>query len=150
MRTCACVPGMCSHMGSHAGSIAVLGSQVQALREASGSGPARTPIRSTLQASLTHPASADVSMDAMCACNTGVPSVHDARMFVFVLLLQRLTSKHCASPCPQGLAVVAREQGMRALFAGLSINYLKVVPSTAIGFTAYDALKQFLDLPQNL
>ncbi len=50
----------------------------------------------------------------------------------------------------QGLAVVAREQGMRALFAGLSINYLKVVPSTAIGFTAYDALKQYLDLPQNL
>ena len=54
------------------------------------------------------------------------------------------------SPGPQGLAVVAREQGWRALFAGLSINYLKVVPSTAIGFTAYDALKQFLDLPQNL
>ncbi|KAK9839505.1 hypothetical protein WJX81_006211 [Elliptochloris bilobata] len=72
--------------------------QVQALRDASGSGPARTPIRSTLQ----------------------------------------------------GLAVVAREQGWRALYAGLSINYLKVVPSTAIGFTAYDALKQYLDLPQNL
>ncbi len=57
--------------------------------------------------------------------------------------------ERCARPV-QGLAVVAREQGVRALFAGLSINYLKVVPSTAIGFTAYDALKQYLDLPQNL
>lgn len=46
-------------------------------------------------------------------------------------------------------AVVSRT-GLRALFAGLSINYLKVVPSTAIGFTMYDAAKHYLGLPQNL
>ena len=45
---------------------------------------------------------------------------------------------------------MAAAGGVRALFAGVSINYLKVVPSTAIGFTVYDALKQYLDLPHNL
>lgn len=51
---------------------------------------------------------------------------------------------------PQAMALIAREQGWRVLFAGLSINYLKVVPSTAIGFTVYDSLKQVLALPSNL
>jgi solute carrier family 25 protein 16 len=32
------------------------------------------------------------------------------------------------------------------MFRGLSINYLKVVPSTAIGFTVYDYLKAYLGL----
>ena len=50
----------------------------------------------------------------------------------------------------QGLRVIVRQQGLKALFAGMSLNYLKVVPSTAIGFTIYDALKQYLDLPQHL
>jgi hypothetical protein len=36
-----------------------------------------------------------------------------------------------------------RQGGM---FRGLSINYLKVVPSTAIGFTVYDYLKAYLGL----
>ena len=48
------------------------------------------------------------------------------------------------------MSSIVRQQGARALFAGLSINYLKVVPSTAIGFTVYDAAKHYLDLPQNL
>ena len=34
--------------------------------------------------------------------------------------------------------------GAKAMFRGLSLNYIKVVPSTAIGFTVYDALKQYL------
>ncbi len=50
----------------------------------------------------------------------------------------------------QGLRMIIRQQGHRALFAGLSLNYIKVVPSTAIGFTIYDALKQYLGLPQHL
>ncbi|KAL9252988.1 Mitochondrial carrier protein CoAc2-like protein [Drosera capensis] len=33
------------------------------------------------------------------------------------------------------LIVIAREQGWKQLFSGLSLNYLKVVPSMAIGFT---------------
>lgn len=51
---------------------------------------------------------------------------------------------------PAALAAIARAQGWRALYAGLGINYMKVVPSTAIGFTIYDYLKHALDLPTNL
>ncbi|CAL8463278.1 g2812 [Coccomyxa elongata] len=50
----------------------------------------------------------------------------------------------------QGLRLIVSQQGPRALFAGLSLNYMKVVPSTAIGFTIYDTLKRYLGLPQHL
>ena len=36
--------------------------------------------------------------------------------------------------------------GAKALFRGLSLNYIKVVPSTAIGFTVYDGMKQYLGI----
>ena len=51
---------------------------------------------------------------------------------------------------PNALLFIARNEGWRVLWAGLSINYAKVVPSTAIGFTLYDMLKQRLLLPNNL
>lgn len=42
---------------------------------------------------------------------------------------------------------VMREQGSwLGLFRGLSINYIKVAPSTAVGFTVYDALKSYLNV----
>lgn len=47
----------------------------------------------------------------------------------------------------QGISTIIREQGWRQLFAGLSLNYLKVVPSVAIGFTAYDMMKSLLGVP---
>ncbi|KAJ6814648.1 putative mitochondrial substrate carrier family protein P [Iris pallida] len=47
----------------------------------------------------------------------------------------------------QGLKSIIQNQGWRQLFAGLSLNYVKVVPSVAIGFTAYDAMKAFLRVP---
>lgn len=46
-----------------------------------------------------------------------------------------------------GLATIALNQGWRQLFAGLSINYIKIVPSVAIGFTAYDSMKTWLHIP---
>lgn len=49
-----------------------------------------------------------------------------------------------------GLVTIGSQQGVRALFAGLTINYMKVIPSTAIGFTLYDTMKSYLDLPNNL
>ena len=49
-----------------------------------------------------------------------------------------------------GLVTISQLHGVRALFAGISINFMKVVPSTAIGFTLYDALKSYLGLPSNL
>nr|BAD25656.1 putative mitochondrial solute carrier protein [Oryza sativa Japonica Group] len=65
------------------------------------------------------------------------------------------------------IAMIAKHQGWRQLFSGLSINYLKelyqldtsvcafiyvqcgekVVPSVAIGFTVYDSMKVWLKVP---
>ncbi|KAL2501377.1 Mitochondrial substrate carrier family protein [Forsythia ovata] len=45
------------------------------------------------------------------------------------------------------LVMIVQRQGWKQLFSGLSINYLKVVPSVAIGFTLYDVLKSFLQVP---
>ncbi|XP_043722535.1 mitochondrial carrier protein CoAc1-like [Telopea speciosissima] len=47
----------------------------------------------------------------------------------------------------EGLTTIIKNQGWRQLFAGLSINYLKIVPSVAIGFTAYDVMKAWLRVP---
>ncbi|KAL3744500.1 hypothetical protein ACJRO7_013720 [Eucalyptus globulus] len=46
-----------------------------------------------------------------------------------------------------GLTCIVRNQGWKQLFAGLSINYIKIVPSVAIGFTAYDTMKNWLRTP---
>ncbi|XP_057957836.1 mitochondrial carrier protein CoAc1 isoform X4 [Malania oleifera] len=46
-----------------------------------------------------------------------------------------------------GLVTIVRNHGWRQLFAGLSINYIKIVPSVAIGFTAYDTMKGWLRVP---
>ncbi|CAH1428137.1 unnamed protein product [Lactuca virosa] len=47
----------------------------------------------------------------------------------------------------QGITTIVSEQGWRQLFAGLSINYIKIVPSVSIGFTAYDMMKSWLRIP---
>jgi len=47
----------------------------------------------------------------------------------------------------EGLATIVRNQGFTQLFAGLSINYIKIVPSVAIGFTIYDTMKSWLNIP---
>lgn len=47
----------------------------------------------------------------------------------------------------EGLSTIVRNQGWTQLFAGLSINYIKIVPSVAIGFTAYDMMKLWLNVP---
>ncbi|KAG8495449.1 hypothetical protein CXB51_013176 [Gossypium anomalum] len=46
-----------------------------------------------------------------------------------------------------GLTTIARNQGWRQLFAGLSINYIKMVPSVAVGFASYDMMKVWLRIP---
>lgn len=47
----------------------------------------------------------------------------------------------------EGLTYIVRNQGWKKLFSGLSINYIKIVPSVAIGFTAYDTMKAWLHVP---
>ncbi|KAK9275617.1 hypothetical protein L1049_022884 [Liquidambar formosana] len=47
----------------------------------------------------------------------------------------------------ENLIMIVQKQGWKQLFSGLSINYLKVVPSVAIGFTVYDSMKSYLRVP---
>ncbi|KAK9868547.1 hypothetical protein WJX84_004316 [Apatococcus fuscideae] len=49
-----------------------------------------------------------------------------------------------------GLASIVKQHGWTGLFRGLSINYMKVVPTTAIGFAVYDGMKGYLDLPRHM
>ncbi|KAD4178767.1 hypothetical protein R6Q59_022276 [Mikania micrantha] len=42
---------------------------------------------------------------------------------------------------------IVHQQGWRQLFAGLGINYIKIVPSMAIGFATYDMMKLWLRIP---
>ncbi len=59
-----------------------------------------------------------------------------------------------ASPVRRSIAATCRriieEEGYRGLLRGLSINYVKVVPSTAIGFSIYELLKDYLDVQGTL
>lgn len=45
---------------------------------------------------------------------------------------------------------ILQEHGWRGLFRGVSVNYVKVTPATAVGFTAYDQLKMLLGLENHL
>ncbi|KAI4316511.1 hypothetical protein L6164_024491 [Bauhinia variegata] len=45
------------------------------------------------------------------------------------------------------LRTIVRNQGWRQLFAGVSINYIRIVPSAAISFTTYDMMKGWLGVP---
>ncbi|KAK2398075.1 Mitochondrial substrate carrier family protein [Trifolium repens] len=47
----------------------------------------------------------------------------------------------------RSMVLIAQKQGWKTLFSGLSINYIKVVPSAAIGFTVYDTMKSWLRVP---
>ncbi|KAK7351283.1 hypothetical protein VNO77_10605 [Canavalia gladiata] len=46
-----------------------------------------------------------------------------------------------------GLRKIVRNQGWKQLFAGISINYIRIVPSAAISFTTYDMTKSWLGIP---
>lgn len=61
--------------------------------------------------------------------------------------VERMSSSCNAKGTLRTLVAIAREQGWKHLFSGLSLNYLKVVPSVAIGFTVYDSMKLFLQVP---
>lgn len=63
--------------------------------------------------------------------------------------VQRLSASSSAElkGTMETLVMIMQKQGWKQLFSGLSINYLKVVPSVAIGFTVYDLMKSCLRVP---
>lgn len=66
------------------------------------------------------------------------------RMQVQDLHLDSATHMETIRNSWHGLKVISKLGVRRGLYAGLSINYLKVVPSTAIGFAVYDTMKEVL------
>ena len=49
------------------------------------------------------------------------------------------------------LAATYREAGLlRGLFRGMSVNYLRAVPMTAVSFSVYESVKQMLGLQTGL
>ena len=55
--------------------------------------------------------------------------------------------------CGMGRVLVTtyREAGLvRGLFRGMSINYLRAVPMTAVSFSVYESLKQVMGLQTGL
>lgn len=46
----------------------------------------------------------------------------------------------------QNLMMVYREQGVKGLYRGLSINYIRAIPSAAISFTVFEKMKEFLNI----
>ena len=49
------------------------------------------------------------------------------------------------------LVATYREAGLvRGLFRGMSINYLRAVPMTAVSFSVYESLKQVMGLQTGL
>ncbi|KAH0706901.1 graves disease carrier protein homolog [Solanum tuberosum] len=63
--------------------------------------------------------------------------------------VQRLSASnsHEMKGTADTLVMILRTHGWKQLFSGLSLNYLKVVPSVAIGFTVYDMMKAYLRVP---
>ncbi|GAB2292478.1 Mitochondrial carrier protein CoAc2 [Dionaea muscipula] len=61
--------------------------------------------------------------------------------------VQQATTANNMKGTLETLVLISQEQGWKQLFSGLSLNYLKVVPSVAIGFTVYDTMKAFLQVP---
>lgn len=45
---------------------------------------------------------------------------------------------------------IVQKHGWRGVFRGVSINYIKVTPATAVGFTVYDQMKVLLGLENHL
>ncbi|XP_042422167.1 mitochondrial carrier protein CoAc1-like isoform X1 [Zingiber officinale] len=86
---------------------------------------------------------------AYCYYNNMKVGVSDQYFLCFKVQTQQLN--HLGGPCIngtlQGFSYILQTQGWRQLFAGLSLNYIKVVPSVAIGFTAYDSMKTLLRVP---
>lgn len=58
---------------------------------------------------------------------------------------RRVVVRPGMTACVLGLL---RKEGPRALYKGLTLNYIRVVPSVAISFATYEAMKDLLGLPR--
>lgn len=149
-----CISSSSSHRRTHSGACStsadyrqhqrhqqqVLHSSLSAAKPQYSCGATGRPRSSMRQQQLHSRAGAGAAQVAVAAGSRGMSHQH-------------LTMHEMLQSEPSMRAVTRKliaEGGLRALFRGLSINYMKVVPSTAIGFTVYDAFKAYLGLTNTL
>lgn len=104
-----------------------------------------------LKSSVPEDCQSSVSVKLACGAVAGVTG----QTFTYPLDVVRRqmqvqavgNSNQSYSSAIHGIVSIARMHGMRQLFAGLSINYIKLVPSVAIGFATYDGMKSLLRVP---
>lgn len=76
--------------------------------------------------------------------------------YPFDVVRRRMQLDRVASHIPvyrsifEALSDIYRTSGVRGLYIGISINYMKVAPATAISFVVYEALAERLGTPRRL
>lgn len=93
---------------------------------------------------------AETSSRVICNSSTGSSSIQQDRAYGAVSGRQPAQQHLARLTMLQTAKDIVAVGGWMGFVRGLSINYLKVVPSTAVGFTIYDAMKSYLDVASNL
>ncbi|KAL6984677.1 Mitochondrial carrier protein CoAc2 [Sarracenia purpurea var. burkii] len=94
----------------------------------------------------------DISVKLVCGSIAGLlgqTSTYPLDVVRRQMQVQRLSASNSGDlkGIIESLVLIVQSQGWKQLFSGLGINYLKVVPSVAIGFTVYDVMKSILKVP---
>ncbi|XP_051184159.1 mitochondrial carrier protein CoAc1-like [Lolium perenne] len=86
--------------------------------------------------------------EAQMACGVAAAQLASTATYPLAVVRRRMQLGLCAGGgVLEGVRTIAREEGVRRLYAGLGIAYVKAVPSAAIGLVAYDQMKALMKLP---
>jgi solute carrier family 25 protein 16 len=87
----------------------------------------------------------DGRAEAQMACGVAAAQLASTATYPLAVVRRRMQLGLCAGGgVLQGVRAIAREEGVRRLYAGLGIAYVKAVPSAAIGLVAYDQMKAIM------
>ncbi|KAM3276725.1 hypothetical protein ACQJBY_044864 [Aegilops geniculata] len=89
----------------------------------------------------------DGRADAQLACWVAAAQLASTATYPLGVVRRRMQLGLATGGVLQGVRAIAREEGVRRLYAGLGIAYVKAVPAAAIGLVAYDQMKLLLKLP---
>ncbi|CAM0952411.1 unnamed protein product [Alopecurus aequalis] len=90
----------------------------------------------------------DGRAEAQMACGVAAAQLASTATYPLAVVRRRMQLGLAAGGgVLQGVRTIAREEGVRRLYAGLGIAYVKAVPSAAIGLVAYDQMKALMNLP---
>ena len=90
----------------------------------------------------------DGRAEAQMACGVAAAQLASTATYPLAVVRRRMQLGLAAGGgVLQGVRTIAREEGVRRLYAGLGIAYVKAVPSAAIGLVAYDQMKALMKVP---